>query len=68
MSKLTDTECRKRAATLAASLPSHLPDALRILQYATDIMRFVTGQTEWIEQNAAPIPVRLDDARKEAAE
>jgi len=67
MSKLTDIECRKRGAQIAANLPNNVTDACRILQYAADIMRFVAGQTEGIQQNAVPIPVHLDDARREAA-
>lgn len=58
--QLTDTDCRKRAAILAANLPAHLPDALRILQYATDITRFMSGQTEAIEETTPEIPVNLE--------
>lgn len=66
--KLTDLDCRKRGAQIAANLPNNVQDACRILQYATDIMRFVAGQTDGIEENAAPIPVRVEDARQGAAE
>ena len=62
--KLTDLDCRKRGAQVAAGLPNNLHDSLRILQYATDIMRFCAGQTASIEDNTQ-IPIPLTQARRQ---
>lgn len=46
---MTDSDCRRRAANIAAQLPPGLQDAMRVLQYSADLVRFMSGQTDTIE-------------------